>query len=94
MPEADPGAVIAHRWRKKFCTKGEIDDAKIEAHARKIVTLLDEGKLNRALADAQSRCLRVCEQENANTIRGSARLKTFEIRSAFPVVGQFECGIS
>jgi hypothetical protein len=22
LPEADPGTLIAHKWRKKFCTKG------------------------------------------------------------------------
>ena len=31
LPDADPGAFIVHKWRKKFCTKGEIDEEKIKA---------------------------------------------------------------
>jgi hypothetical protein len=27
LPDADPGDVVAHRWRKRFCTK---DDAQVE----------------------------------------------------------------
>jgi hypothetical protein len=23
LPDADPGALIAHRWRRSFCFKGE-----------------------------------------------------------------------
>ena len=76
-----PGDFLAHRWRRKFCTKGEVDDAKVAAHAKKIVgliTLVDEAKLARAIEDAQSRSLRICEQENANTIRGTEGTGEFE----------------
>ena len=55
LPESDPGTFIAHKWRKKFCSDGAVDD----------------DKLTRVINDAQTRCLRVCEQENANTIRGT-----------------------
>jgi DNA N-6-adenine-methyltransferase (Dam) len=62
LPEADPGAFIAHKWRKKFCSDGAID----------------EDKLGRVINEAQSRCLRVCEQQNANTIRGTEGTGEFE----------------
>jgi hypothetical protein len=81
LPEADPGALIAHKWRKKFCTDGAID----------------EGKLGRVIHEAQGRCLRVCEQENANTIRGTEGTGEFErytpeayVEAARAVLGEID----
>jgi hypothetical protein len=30
LPEGDPGADIARRWRKRLCTNGKVDDEKIK----------------------------------------------------------------
>ena len=62
LPAADPGDFLAHRWRHKFCAGGAIDEA----------------KLGRAIEDAQRRSLRICEQQNANTIRGTEGTGEFE----------------
>jgi hypothetical protein len=44
FPEADPGAVIAHRWRKRFCLKGEPG------------TIIDQDKLQLALEGERLQC--------------------------------------
>jgi hypothetical protein len=36
LPDADPGAFVVHKWRKKLCTRGELDDDKILALAEKV----------------------------------------------------------
>jgi hypothetical protein len=67
LPAADPGHVVAHRWRKRLCTK--------TAHG---ATVPDPVKIALALEDAQHRCQRICQQENANTIRGTQGTGEFE----------------
>jgi phage N-6-adenine-methyltransferase len=66
LPAADPGKVIVHRWRKKLCRKKgkgwEIDSKRLDA----------------AFDDASHRAIRICEQENANTIRGTEGTGEFE----------------
>jgi hypothetical protein len=37
LPDADPGAFVVHKWRKKLCTRGELDDDKILALAEYVV---------------------------------------------------------
>jgi hypothetical protein len=59
LPPADPGAVVAHRWRKRLCRKTAEG------------TVIDEDKMGLAEQDAAHRAQRICEQENANTIRGT-----------------------
>jgi hypothetical protein len=49
----DPGAVTAHRWRKKFYSDGKIDEAKIA----------------RALDDAPRRCIRINDRSFAGASR-------------------------
>lgn len=57
LPAADPGAVVAHRWRKRLTSK---HDGK---------TVRDEERIARVLDDARLRCVRICEQDS--TIRGT-----------------------
>lgn len=57
LPDADPGHLVAHRWRKR---------------------LKDDKNYGKALADAEVRCIRVCEQENVNTVRGTEGTGEFE----------------
>jgi hypothetical protein len=66
LPPADPGDVVAHRWRKRLTMK--VDGR----------TVADADKLARAKADAQQRAVRICEQQNANTIRGTEGTGEFE----------------
>src|SRR5258706_2744899 len=66
LPAADPGAVIAHRWRKSFCHKGETG------------SVLDKDKLALAIADAQARALRVVQQQPKGTERGTGGTGEFE----------------
>lgn len=49
LPEDDPGKRIAHRWRKRLCSNGAIDEEKLTA----------------AIADALDRTTRNCEQDAA-----------------------------
>jgi phage N-6-adenine-methyltransferase len=60
LPDADPGALAAHRWRTRFCLKGETG------------TIIDQSKMRLALDDAKARALRVVEQEPKGTERGTA----------------------
>jgi hypothetical protein len=53
LPEADPGKVIAHRWREKF-TMNASEDGK-----RK--TAIDPSKIAEAKQIAQERCRQICE---------------------------------
>src|SRR5262245_35602164 len=66
LPAIDPGALVVHRWRQRLC-------AKIEAR-----WIVDKKKLSATLEDAQLRCVRVCEQENLGTIRGTEGTGEFE----------------
>jgi phage N-6-adenine-methyltransferase len=67
LPALDPGAKAIQRWRERLCKK-------IEANKWEI----DDKKLAAALEDAQQRCLRICEQENMGTIRGTEGTGEFE----------------
>jgi ParB family chromosome partitioning protein len=63
LPDADPGDVTAHRWRKRFFAKrGEPDAEKIAL----------------AKCDAKHRSVRICEQENDGTVRGTEGTGEFE----------------
>jgi phage N-6-adenine-methyltransferase len=66
LPAADPGDVIAHRWRKRLCFKG------------KTGTIIDKDKLALALKDAHHRTVRICEQQKAGTVRGTEGTGEFE----------------
>lgn len=67
LPALDPGAVVIHRWRERLCKK-------IAANRWEI----DEDKLSAVLDDAQARCVRVCEQQNMGTVRGTEGTGEFE----------------
>jgi phage N-6-adenine-methyltransferase len=58
LPDADPGKVVAHRWRKRFCTRGDTG------------TAVDPVKMAAALTDAQRRCLRICEVDGLAKFTG------------------------
>jgi len=66
LPKADPGDDVAHRWRKKLTVK--VNGKSVR----------DEERIERVLQDAQWRCVRICEQQNANTIRGTEGTGEFE----------------
>jgi hypothetical protein len=66
LPMADPGDVTAHRWRKRFFSKY---DGK---------WTLDIIKLAQAKEDAQHRAIRICEQQNMGTVRGTEGTGEFE----------------
>jgi hypothetical protein len=66
LPDADPGKVIAHRWRKRFTSKTE---------GR---TALDPEKIRAAKKDAAHRCVRICEQQKDGTVRGTEGTGEFE----------------
>jgi len=63
LPAADPGALTAHRWRKRFCLKGETG------------TIIDQDKMQLALDDAKARALRVVEQQPKGTERGTRAVR-------------------
>lgn len=66
LPDADPGKRIVHRWRQRLCEK---------EGKRWVVS---DDKLGAALEEAGRRSVRICEQENANTIRGTEGTGEFE----------------
>ena len=79
LPEADPGAVVAHRWRKKLCSDGAIDDDKL-GRAR-ILAVLSGQEWRRGcpqvrIGTAEGECLAVCRQvgfgEASSASRGLA----------------------
>jgi hypothetical protein len=72
LPDADPGKITAHRWRKRFCDKA------LDAVTQIVVTVIEPNKLQIALTDAQRACLRICEQENLGTVRGTEGTGEFE----------------
>lgn len=67
LPALDPGKDVIQRWRERLCKK-------IAANRWEI----DEEKLGAVLDDAQARCVRVCEQQNMGTIRGTEGTGEFE----------------
>jgi phage N-6-adenine-methyltransferase len=86
LPAADPGALVIHRWRERLCQK-----------IGKTKWRIDEKKLGAALADAGARCVRICEQQNMGTIRGTEGTGEFErytpafyIEKAREVLGQID----
>jgi phage N-6-adenine-methyltransferase len=85
MPDADPGHLVAHRWRRRLCTKTNNG------------TVIDPQKIGRELEAAQRRCLRVCELEHISTIRGTEGTGEFErytpaqyIEAARQVLGEID----
>jgi phage N-6-adenine-methyltransferase len=66
LPDADPGDVVAHRWRKRFCDKSDG------------LTVIDTTKIASAIEDAEHRCQRICEQEKMGTVRGTEGTGEFE----------------
>ena len=66
LPAADPGDVVAHRWRKRLTVKR---DGKTVRDEKKIATVFDDVRL---------RCVRVCEQQPTGTIRGTEGTGEFE----------------
>lgn len=87
-PPIDPGDKVIHRWRERLC-------AKVEAAKKK--WKVDDGKVGTALDDAGKRCIRICEQENMGTIRGTEGTGEFErytpaeyIEKAREVLGEIE----
>jgi len=82
LPEADPGKRVVERWRKKLCTKGKVDAAKVAAEAerisKRVATIIDADKLAVALNEAKHRVVRICEQEKDGTVRGTEGTGEFE----------------
>jgi hypothetical protein len=85
LPENDPGQDVADRWRKRFCSK---DSGR---------TAVDEEKLAISLNDARLQCIRICEQRNISTIRGTEGTGEFErytpakyIEAAREVLGRID----
>jgi phage N-6-adenine-methyltransferase len=66
LPDADPGHLVAHRWRRRFTKK-------VDGETKK-----DADKIKLAKDDANHRCVRVCEQEKAGTVRGTEGTGEFE----------------
>ena len=66
LPEADPGDLTVHRWRKRLCTKNGAG------------TEIDLKKLERVLEDAGRRVVRICEQQNMGAIRGTEGTGEYE----------------
>ena len=60
LPEDDPGHVVAHRWRKKYCSKDEAG-----------LTIIDEEKFAAELNEKRLWVQRVCEDVPAGTVRGT-----------------------
>lgn len=67
LPATDPGDKTIERWRAKLCKKIAPNQ-----------WCMDDIKLKAALDDAKMRCLRICEQENMGTIRGTEGTGEFE----------------
>jgi len=67
IPATDPGKDVIARWRGRLCKKIGINKWRI-----------DEDRLRAALDDAQLRCVRICEQQNMGTIRGTEGTGEFE----------------
>jgi phage N-6-adenine-methyltransferase len=85
LPESDPGDLVAHRWRKRFCIKR---DGRTEP---------DDGKIAKVKEDVELRCQRICEQQNMGTVRGTEGTGEFErytpakyIEAARKVLGGFD----
>lgn len=85
LPEADPGALVAHRWRRSLCVRDET------------TTRVDHDKLRQAFDEAALRCQRVCEMESKGTERGTAGTGEFErftparyIEAARAVLGEID----
>jgi hypothetical protein len=82
LPAADPDDKVAHRWRKRFFAKrGEPDIENIALAKR----------------DAKHRSVRICEQENDGTVRGTKGTGEFErytpaeyIEAARKMLGQID----
>jgi hypothetical protein len=55
LPAADPGDVVASRWRKRFFAKRGVPDPE---------------KIARAKRDAKDRCIGICEQETDGALGG------------------------
>lgn len=66
-PEADPGKDIVARWRERLCKKVRANE-----------WLRDEAKFDLAYGDARDRCVRIVEQQNLGTIRGTEGTGEFE----------------
>jgi hypothetical protein len=86
LPEADPGDLVAHRWRKRLTHKDDEGN-----------TVRDDEKLDRAKADAKQRSVRICEQQKMGTIRGTEGTGEFErytpakyIEAARMVLGEID----
>lgn len=67
LPDTDPGKDVIARWRVRLCKKTAPN--KWDA---------DESKIGAALADAHARSVRICEQQNMGTIRGTEGTGEFE----------------
>jgi len=66
LPKGDPGEKTAHRWRKRLCRKNGNG------------TEVDPKKIKLALEDAGQRTIRICEQQNMGTVRGTEGTGEFE----------------
>lgn len=75
LPAADPGKDVIARWRERLCDKD--DDRRWH---------IDEAKLAIALADAAKRTVRICEQENMGTVRGTEGTGEFERYTPAPYI--------
>jgi phage N-6-adenine-methyltransferase len=85
LPDADPGDKVAHRWRKRLCTK------------TKSGTVIDPAKLDIAITESVHRIKRICEQCDKGTERGTAGTGEFErytppqyIEAARKVLGEID----
>ena len=87
LPTTDPGQDMIDRWRRRLCAKA--------AAANK--WRIDDDKLRAVLDDVHTRCVRVCEQQNMGTVRGTEGTGEFErytpslyIEAAREVLGQID----
>ena len=69
LPEDDPGHLVAHRWRQRFCAKNNTDGPR---------TIIDPSKIAGALEEAGRHCQRICEQVKWGTVRGTEGTGEFE----------------
>jgi hypothetical protein len=77
LPDADPGKRVVDRWRKKLCTSNR---------TQKRVTRIAMDKIKAIFDDATLRCIRICEQQNMGTVRGTEGTGEFERYTPKPYI--------
>ena len=93
LPSADPGKVVAHRWRRSYCTSTADG------------TVIDSALLAEAIRDAQEKCIRAVERgmrrDNGETVPDNlpelddrCRLILGDMRTADITPGSIDCIIT